>query len=209
MFILIFQKQELQRLFGYTEMHKNAKDLTGQQVGRLLVICPTEKRRCGGVVWLCRCVCGNLIYVRSSCLVNKISKSCGCLQKEWAHTLGKTSAKHHGSTEQLYNVWRCMKQRCSYKNATGFQYYGGKGIRVCSEWKNDYTVFKRWALDTGYKPGLTVDRIDNDGNYEPSNCQWLTKSENATKAADKTRGKPRLLFRGRTWIVANGKRQWI
>ncbi len=86
------------------------------------------------------------------------------------------------SKTKLFYIWQNMKQRCSNKKNKTYQYYGKKGITVCKEWLNNFKVFKKWALENGYSEGLSIDRIDNDGNYEPSNCQWLTLAENTSKA---------------------------
>lgn len=86
--------------------------------------------------------------------------------------------------QRLYDAWRSMKSRCNYPKNIRYQYYGGKGVKVCKEWHN-YTGFRMWALSNGYKDGLVIDRIDSNGNYEPSNCQWITKSENSKKASRK------------------------
>jgi len=95
----------------------------------------------------------------------------------------KKGLKHGGSRTRLYDIWCNMKQRCYNPGAENYKYYGGKGITVCPEWLNDYIAFKTWALANGYKEGLTIDRIKSNGNYEPSNCQWITQEENARKAS--------------------------
>lgn len=95
---------------------------------------------------------------------------------------GKNNFKHGESFTRLYRTWAGMKARCNNKFSSNFKYYGGRGIFVCQEWEADFTNFRNWALSHGYTDTLTIDRIKNDGNYEPSNCQWLTKSENTRKA---------------------------
>lgn len=82
---------------------------------------------------------------------------------------------------KLYTIWQCMKRRCYYPKDICYNRYGGRGIAVCIEWKNSYQLFKTWAFLNGYQEGLTIDRLDNDGNYEPNNCQFLTMSENSKK----------------------------
>jgi len=162
------------------------KDLTGQKFGRLTVIEKTTKRSLRGeIIWRCRCKCGNITEVRSSNLLRGYTKSCGCLYKE---TRGKTNFKHgdakHGRGERLarlYIIWASMKYRCQNPNNRQYKWYGGKGIKVCDEWKNNYLAFKTWALSNGYDEELCLGRADTDGDYCPENCQWETKSEVSRK----------------------------
>jgi len=90
--------------------------------------------------------------------------------------------KDYNKATRLYKTWFGMKRRCYNTKLKQYKDWGGRGITVCEEWLNDYMVFKKWAVEHGYAPNLTIDRIDNDGNYEPSNCQWLTKSEHGKKS---------------------------
>ena len=106
----------------------------------------------------------------------KKCKSCGC-NKNKIHGESKT---------KLYNVWKAMKQRCSNPNYKQYKDYGGRGITICPEWTNDYTKFKDWALNNGYTKGLQINRIENDGNYEPSNCEWITPAKNAQNRNNNT-----------------------
>lgn len=161
------------------------RDLTNQKFGKWTVICPTKKRTKGGYVyWLCRCNCGNLVEVISHNLLIRATKSCGCLQKE-SLANNKRGFKHgdraNGKYPLYYRIWVGMKSRCHNKNHSDYKYYGKRGISVCNEW-HSYKNFKTWALTNGYKGGLTIDRIDNDGNYEPNNCQWISKSDNTKKS---------------------------
>jgi hypothetical protein len=96
---------------------------------------------------------------------------------------GKPGRLKHGKKPALlYYIWKAIKARCFNKKVNNFRNYGGKGIIVCSEWKDDFLKFRTWALRNGYQENLTIDRINNDGNYEPSNCRWITKSENSKKS---------------------------
>ena len=95
---------------------------------------------------------------------------------------GKSIATHHGTGTRLYTIYMAMKTRCYNSNSFGYKWYGGKGVVVCAEWLEDFAVFRDWANSTGYEEHLTIDRILSDGNYAPTNCQWLTRSENARKA---------------------------
>lgn len=162
-------------------MPNRIKDLTNLQFGRLLVICLTKKRRYGGAVWLCRCICGNLVEIRSGGLHDGQTKSCGCLQKEGASRRRKAEILHGDCGTSLYYTWKAMKSRCFNPHDKVYRRYGGRGITVCGEWKSDYPTFKKWATANGHQDNLTIDRINNDGNYEPNNCQFLTRSENSKK----------------------------
>lgn len=157
-------------------------NLTNKTFGRLTVIKDSGKRDYGSVVWLCICSCGNKTEVRGESLRTGVTKSCGCLRKEL--TVSRFIKHGDGSTiiiNKLYKIWNGIKNRCNNPNSKRYHRYGGRGIKVCNEWFNNYSAFKLWAISSGYCEGLTIDRIDNGGNYEPSNCQWLTRSENSKK----------------------------
>ena len=151
----------------------------GKRFGRLTALKDSGVRRgkSRAVVWHCICDCGNEAFVIANCLKRGGTKSCGCLHDETArerrfiHGEGKT---------KLYRMWRGMKTRCLDKGSPFYHRYGGNGRKICKEWLN-YLGFRDWALKNGYQEGLSIDRIDNNGDYEPSNCQWLTKRENTLK----------------------------
>lgn len=169
-------------------------NLTKQKFNRLTALRASKERNSGGsILWECLCECGNKTKVAAYYLKNGYIKSCGCLQKEIASRMNKKfnkdnhNFKHGDSTakgkkQRLYRIWSHIKDRCYNQKASAYIYYGQRGIQVFDEWKNDYPVFKKWALDYGYQDNLIIDRIDNDGNYTPENCQWLTLSENSKKA---------------------------
>ena len=157
-------------------------DLTGQTFNFLTVLGRAENSPHGNARWHCKCVCGRETYVVTAKLKSGRTISCGCMGLFRA-----TQAKlRHGDalfrkSNRLYSIWAAMKRRCYNHNVEAFKYYGGKGVVVCQEW-HDYAKFKSWALCNGYADNLTIDRIDVEGNYEPSNCQWITKSENIARA---------------------------
>lgn len=150
----------------------NFKDLTGNKFGRLTVIQKHEVKK-GRVYWLCRCECGKKTIVPTFRLNKGGSKSCGCLKIELQtkHGYGR-----RGKRTPEYRAWYAMIQRCSNSNHNNYNLYGGRGIQVCSRWLGS---FENFLVDAGHKPSElhTLDRIDVNGNYEPTNCKWSTKSE--------------------------------
>lgn len=148
------------------------RDLTGKKFGRLTVIRELPERKNHSVLWLCRCECGNKVKVKSSNLNSGNSQSCGCLRVE--HSI-KAHQTHKSSDTKLFAVWCSMRFRCNNPNDKSYHNYGARGIRVCDEWTNSFSSFYNWALSNGYNDGLTIDRINNDGNYEPSNCRWTSR----------------------------------
>ena len=105
------------------------------------------------------------------------SSSCGCLQKEMQ---SRRKMTHGESKSRLYAIWQQMKNRCMNSHTTYYEYYGGRGISVCNDWLNSYPAFREWALSTGYNDNLTIDRINIDGDYNPSNCRWVTSVAQAS-----------------------------
>lgn len=162
------------------------KDLTGKVFGYLTVIrrlTEEEGAKRGVAKWLCQCKCGNMTHTCSAKLVSGETRSCGCLGLENATN---AKLKHGDATyrrrQRLYGIRCTMRRRCMDPHVDAWKYYGVKGIKVCEEWAHDYAVFKAWALANGYQAGLTIDRIDPDGDYCPENCQWITAFENSSKA---------------------------
>lgn len=170
-------------------------DLTGQSFGRLKVIGRNGKTKKGGTLWHCVCECGNECDVEGYRLKNGHTRSCGCLQFETLYKYGERHGDATGQLSELYNRWRAMKRRCYCSSSTNYKYYGGRGIEVCSEWKTSYLNFKQWALENGFEEnkGLTLDRIDFNGNYYPENCRWITLGEQQRNK----RNNLTVLFRGK------------
>ena len=146
-------------------------DLYGMKFGRLLVIGRSNNNKSGGARWLCRCDCGEYTIVQGYYLRNNRIRSCGCLQKE---IFLKRCRTHGYSKTPTYNSWQAMRKRCEDSKNKDYQYYGGRGIKVCERWLK----FENFLEDMGERPlGLTLDRKDFNGNYCKENCKWATTKE--------------------------------
>lgn len=157
-------------------------DLTGKHFGRLTVLYPMENRsRQGYIQYMCECSCidHTKVITTSYRLTSGHTKSCGCLQREITSERNRQGVKYPETDRdtRLFRIWKGMIARTRYDSQEGYSRYGGRGIRVCNEWRDNFHSFRDWSEANGYADGLTIDRLDNDGNYEPSNCMWSTRKE--------------------------------
>lgn len=151
--------------------------MVNRHFGRLTVINNAGYTNDHHKKWLCKCTCGNTTIVDGRDLRKGATKSCGCLLKEKAaNRIVKMNTIHNNSHSRLYNIWVGMRDRCRRQKNWAYKYYGGRGISVCKEW-DSYLEFKKWALQNGYEENLTIDRINVNDNYKPSNCRWITIQE--------------------------------
>lgn len=146
-------------------------NMVGKQFGRLVVESVAEVKN-GSTRYNCKCNCGSTVTLSSGVLSSGHTKSCGCLEVESRIT-------HGLSDHPLYKVYSNMKSRCYRTNGLSFHRYGGRGIVVCDEWLNDFNAFYNWAINNGYEPGLTIERSNNDDGYNPNNCIWAGRKDQA------------------------------
>lgn len=147
-------------------------DLVGQQFGRLTCLKYEGRTKQYDALWLCQCECGNRCVTRAGALRGGHTLSCGCFRQERTR---QSHLSHGRSHSKLYKVWTKMKERCANPHDVSYPYYGPHGIIVCREWLT-FEPFQAWAIAAGYQEGLTIERVNNDGNYEPGNCIWTTQA---------------------------------
>lgn len=157
--------------------------MIGRKFGRLFVVKRAGSLKMKGLsrkTWLCKCDCGNTKIIDTKSLTSGNTRSCGCLlhDENVKKHIDETIREEH---QHLRAVWKNIKNRCYKSNNPEYHRYGGRGIKMCDEWFYSSKSFINWCLNNGYILGLTIDRINNDGNYEPSNCQFVTLSENVLK----------------------------
>lgn len=170
------------------------KRLEGQRFGRLVAVKEVGRTNNGNAKWLCKCDCGGQKVVASYALRIGRTQSCGCIKAEQNYAKGT----HHETGSPIYKLWSCVKNRCYNQNDPKYPQYGGRGITVCDEWKTNYESFRDWCQDNGYKKGLTIDRVNVNGNYCPQNCRFSTQ-----KVQQNNRTNNHLLsFRGETHTMA-------
>lgn len=155
-------------------------DLMGNRYGRLVVIGEASRGKDNSARWVCKCDCGNVTNpIRATELNRGRTKSCGCFKVE---RIKEANTRHGDGHSRLNTVWINMKQRCYNAKRAEFKHYGGRGIKVCAEWVDDFEAFRDWAMSSGYDPDAprgkcTLDRINVDGDYCPENCRWTTQKE--------------------------------
>lgn len=153
-------------------------DLTGQRFGRLTVLgfAGTGRNRGGHSysIWHCQCDCGVIKDLPTGNLTSGNTMSCGCLKVD---AIASRCTTHGKSKSKLYSVWGSMKDRCYRESDKAYINYGGRGIKVYDSWRNSFDEFRKWAIESGYRDGLTIERKDVNGNYCPENCCWIPKSE--------------------------------
>lgn len=168
-------------------------DMIGQRFGKLVVVSRAENDKKGQARWLCQCDCGGSTITTRYNLITGQTKSCGCILR---------SPRTTELDRRLSGVHSNMKARCSNPNNPHYKYYGGRGITVCEEWQH-VDKFREWAYNNGYKPGLTIDRIDVNGNYEPNNCRWVTMQEQQFNKTDSHL----ITYKGETKCLAEWENQ--
>lgn len=180
---------------------KYPKDLTGMRFGRLVALRVAKKtgEGCANDFWSCKCDCGNEVVVRRYGILSWNTRSCGCLSKD-------VHKKQRGlSHDLLYKKWMSMKRRCYDSRSLAYKNYGGRGIKVCDEWREHFIVFYEWCISSGYVEGngKSLDRIDNDGDYSPDNCRWVDyKDQQNNKRRSRF-----VTFDGKTLTVAQWERE--
>lgn len=155
-------------------MPPQSLELKGKTFGNLKVIRRAGSTQSGRSQWRCKCVCGSVVIVVGSEMTRGNKTSCGCKNYECKVTHGLS--RRGSYTERIYNIHIGMMGRCHNPKQSDYPNYGARGIKVCKKW-HDVRAFAEWSLANGYSPGLTIDRINTDGDYKPSNCRWATLSE--------------------------------
>jgi hypothetical protein len=182
-----------------------ARNEVGQRFGRLVVLGLVGRSKAGVLLWLCQCDCGNTSTVQISSVRYGKSKSCGCLGRE---ITSKRSTKHGFRGTRIYRIWAGIKSRCLNPNEPGYQkYYGVRGISICDEWRDSFEAFRDHVMQLPHydEKGYSLDRVDNDGDYEPDNVRWATLTEQSRN----NRGNHLLTFAGKTqcltaWAIEVG-----
>lgn len=177
-----YLRSGLAKSCGCLKHQQNNENLLGQKFGRLI---PVEYL--GNSLWKCKCQCGNEVETKADYLKKGHKKSCGCIEEE-KRTL--TKFKDDIRSKRLYRIWKGMKDRCYREKDSSYKLYGGKGIKICDEWKDSFENFYIWSINNGYeeidgeyKDKLSIDRIDSSKDYSPKNCRWIPISENCSRVS--------------------------
>lgn len=174
------------------------KDLIGLRFMHLLVLEEAGSDKNGRAMWLCKCDCGKFHKTLGKYLLNGDTTSCGCRRRKILAETTKRQTTHRMSGTPIYTKWVSMKDRCMNPLNSAYSSYGGRGIRICDEWINSFENFYEWAISSGYSEGMTIDRINNNGNYEPTNCRWT----DLKTQANNTRRNHYLTYKGKTKSLA-------
>jgi hypothetical protein len=178
----------------------------GERFGRLTAVKFSGRNNSGNILWECICDCGKIAHITSSSLLAENQLSCGCIRWYlYDFAPHPSPRKTHGrSKTRIARIYGAMMERCYRKKNDNFQYYGGRGIKVCKEWRDDNKSFFNWADSSGYADNLTIDRKDTNGNYEPENCRWITQAEQSRN----TRNVIFLTHEGRTLCLSEWAREF-
>ena len=167
------------------------KDLSGQQFGRLRVVhfVPKNERESPRKKWLCKCECGNYIQTEAAKLNSGHTCSCGCLKNEYKESIRNLNRKYNCTNKRLESVYYSMIHRCYFPNDRSYHNYGGRGITVCDEWKDNFDSFAEWAFSNGYNPdakrgNCTLERLNVNKGYCPNNCCWITNKQQQNNRRD-------------------------
>lgn len=182
---------------NYIEIKGNSLNIKDMTFGSLTALGPVRKSKNGRIIWLCQCKCGNMTEVRTSHLMSGHTQSCGCLGSRMS--AGERFSTHGLGKTKEYGSWAGIIQRCTNPNDVRYPDYGGRGITICEEWRHSFLAFYNHVsfLSHSGEKGYSIDRIDNNSNYEPGNVRWST-------AADQNRNTRRNIM-----LTHNGKTQCL